>query len=99
MNQESCDWFTLIKNGGKFYKQKPKQNHKYPDSFCLTESSCPGVRKLHKYYILPSKPHFPDIEITIYWGECACYSNNTMLGNAIEKKWKSDIAKIVKKKP
>ena len=82
---------TNIKHGAFV----PKQNHKHPYSFCLKESAGPGgVRRLHKYNLWYFRQHFSNIG---YW-ECVkyCYAmlrqeyytNNTMLGNSIEKKWK-----------
>ena len=69
----------------------PKENHKYPYSFCLKESAgLGGVRRLHKYNLWYFRQHFPNIG---YW-ECVSYAIITMLGNSIEKS-ESDIVNIV----
>ena len=81
-NKANCDWLTSIL---KMAQAITKQNHKYPNSFCLKESAGPGVRKLHKYYLChrlwSSRQAFPDIG---YW-ECASYTNNTMLAMLSKK--------------
>ena len=62
---------TNIKHGALV----PKQNHKYPYSFCLKESTGPGgVRGLHKYNLWYFRQHFPNIG----YSECVSYANNTM---------------------
>ena len=46
----------------------PKQNHKYPYSFCLKESLGPGaVRRLHEYNLWYFRQDFPNSACQFYW--------------------------------